>query len=188
MTEETLRSALLTLADLPDDFFEYPQRDPFGPTFVSGDEAGRRLVDLTNMLVEATDPTNIATVHTIVGNPAGSFLFHNIASYPVDRARQIYDDFTAAATECRSYVMELHDGQQVGIEQVDVSRIDLGDSAHRIRWVTPVPGYTVETAWTFMRMGGILNWLNSRFPDTAELDRLSALSVDRLRKVTQQVS
>jgi hypothetical protein len=186
--EQKLKSALLTKNDLPEDFGEEDPQAALGPAFVSGDEAGRRLVDLTNLLAEGTDQDNITTAHVMFGNPAGSFLYNNVGSYPVDRARQLFDEFTAAAADCKAYVMALRDGDQVTIEQVEVSDVELGDGAQRVRWVTKVPGFNIETAWIIARVDGVLTLVNTRFPDPGELERLAAISVNRVREANHQMA
>jgi predicted deacylase len=188
MKADMLKAALLTRADLADDFHEDEPTAAFGPKFISGDEAGRRVVELTNLLVEGSDPDNLATVHVMFGNPAGSFLFHNLGSYPTDRAKELFDDFTGAVANCNAYVMELNDKAQVAIERTDVRPVSLGDSAQRVTWITKVPGYTIDTAWVFARVDGVLILVNTRFPDASEVDRLAELSVRRLQEVGQTVS
>ncbi|MBL1087677.1 hypothetical protein JK359_38100 [Streptomyces actinomycinicus] len=175
---------LLREEDLEESFFGEEPSAAYDPVFVSGDESGRALVDLTNMLTHGTHPETTHHATALFTNVVGSVIFHHVAQFGNGACRQVYRELHDAVRDCAQYRMELNDGVQLDITKAGLEPVGLGDAGFTARWSSTVDHFRIETAWVVVVKGDILTFVNTRIPSDAEIHRLARIAVDRVAEPT----
>ncbi|MEU3827354.1 hypothetical protein GT045_15085 [Streptomyces sp. SID486] len=184
MGEDAFRQLLLREEDLEESFFGEEPSAAYDPVFVSGDESGRALVDLTNMLTHGSHPDTTHHASALFTNIVGSVVFHHVARFAGGSCRQVYQEFSDAVRACARYRMELNDGVQLDITRTGLEPVALGDGGFLARWSSTVDHFRIETAWAIVRKGDVLTFVNVRIPDESEVHRLARVAVDRVAELT----
>jgi hypothetical protein len=184
MDDAAFQQLLLREEDLEESFFGEEPSAAYDPVFVSGDESGRAIVDLTNMLTHGTHPETTHHASALFTNIVGSVVFHHIAQFGNGTCRQVYQELVDAVRSCARYRMELNDGVQLDITRVDLGPVELGDDGFVVRWLSTVDHFRIETSWVIVAKGDILSFVNTRIPDEAEIHRLARIAVDRVADLT----
>ncbi|MEU6485714.1 hypothetical protein [Streptomyces sp. NPDC046887] len=184
MDDAAFRQLLLDEEDLDESFFGEEPSAAYDPVFVSGDESGRTLVDLTNMLTHGSHPDTTHHASALFTNIVGSVVFHHVAQFGQGACREVYEQFHDAASRCGHYRMELNDGVQLDITRTALEPVDLGDGGFAVRWVSTVDHFRIETAWVVVAKDSVLTFVNARIPDPAEVHRLAAVAVGRVADLT----
>ena len=173
---------LLTEDDLEESFFGEEPSAAYGPAFVSGDESGRTLIDIVNMLTHGTHPETMHHASALFTNPMGMVVFHNVTQFGDQACQQVHQQLVAALRDCGSYRMELNDGVQFDVAKTGLEPLDDGDGgALIVRWLTTADQYRIEGAWAVAAQDDILTFINTRAPDQEEIRRLARISLDRIR-------
>jgi hypothetical protein len=180
MDDTAFQQLLLKEKNLEESFFGEEPSAAYDPIFISGDEAGQVIVDLTNMLTHGTHPETTNHGSALFTNVAGSVIFHHVARFGNQACQQVFQDLLDAVRDCGQYRMELNDGVQLDITKIDLGSIDLGDGGFLVRWLSTVDHFRIETAWAIVRKGDFLSFINTRIPDKSEIDRLARVAVDRI--------
>ncbi|MFD0278634.1 hypothetical protein ACFVHB_32655 [Kitasatospora sp. NPDC127111] len=180
MDDTAFQRLLLTEEDLEESFFGEEPSAAYDPRFVSGDESGRTIVDLTNMLTHGTHPETRRHGSALFTNVVGSVVFHHVAQFDQQACRQVYQELLEAVHACGQYRMELNDGVQLDITKVDSEPLDLGDGGILVRWLSAVDHFRIETTWAIAVKGDVLSFVNTRIPDPAEVHRLARIAVGRV--------
>lgn len=184
MDDTAFRRLLLSEEDLPESFSGEEPSAAYDPVFVSGDESGRAIVDVTNTLTRGTHPEMTHHASALFTNVVGSVVFHHVAQFRNGACRQVYQGLFDAVRHCAAYRMELNDGVQLDITKVDLAPVELGDAGFTVRWLSTVDHFRIETAWVIVRRDGVLNFINTRVPDEAETHRLARIAVERVTDLT----
>ncbi|MFF3326332.1 hypothetical protein [Streptomyces sp. NPDC002889] len=180
MDDAAFQQLLLNEEDLEESFFGEEPSAAYDPVFVSGDESGRAIVDLTNMLTHGTHPETTHHASALFTNIVGSVVFHHVAQFGNGACLQVFQQFFDAVSDCGHYQMELNDGVQLDITRVDLGPVDLGDDGFVVRWLSTVDHFRIETAWVIVTKGNILSFINARISDQSEIHRLARIAVDRV--------
>ncbi|MFH8282505.1 hypothetical protein [Streptomyces antibioticus] len=184
MDDAAFRQLLLREEDLEESFFGEEPSAAYDPAYVSGDESGRAIVDLTNMLTHGTHPDTTHHASALFTNVVGSVVFHHVAQFGNGACRQVYQQLHDAVRACERYRMELNDGVQLDISRVDLAPIELGDGGFVVRWLSTVDHFRIETAWAIVTKDDVLTFVNTRIPDEWEIHRLARTAVDRVADLT----
>ncbi len=180
MDDTAFQRLLLTEEDLEESFFGEEPSAAYDPVFISGDPAGRSIVDLTNMLTRGTHPETLHHGSALFTNAVGSVVFHHVAQFDGPACRQVFQELLDAVQDCREYRMELNDGVRIDITRTGSEPLDLGDGGILVRWVSTVDHFRIVTAWAVVIKGDVLSFVNTRIPDHAETHRLARVAVDRI--------
>ncbi|MCX4587509.1 hypothetical protein [Streptomyces sp. NBC_01481] len=184
MDDAAFQQLLLREEDLEESFFGEEPSAAYDPAFVSGDESGRAIVDLTNMLTHGTHPETTHHASALFTNIVGSVVFHHVAQFGNGACRQVFQELFDAVRDCAHYRMELNDGVQLDITRVELGPVEVGDSGFLVRWLSTVDHFRIETAWVIFPKDDILNFINIRIPDESEIHRLAGIAVDRVADLT----
>ncbi|MFI5978804.1 hypothetical protein [Streptomyces sp. NPDC051452] len=184
MDDAAFQLLLLREEDLEESFYGEEPSAAYDPAFVSGDESGRAIVDLTNMLTHGTHPETVHHASALFTNVVGSVVFHHVAQFGHGTCRQIYQELFDAVHACAQYRMELNDGVRLDISRVDLAPVELGDGGFLVRWLSTVDHFRIETAWVIVAKDDILTFVNARVPDESEIHRLARIAVDRVTEPT----
>ncbi|MFE9776413.1 hypothetical protein ACFYOV_33120 [Streptomyces sp. NPDC005931] len=184
MDDAAFQQLLLREEDLEESFFGEEPSAAYDPAFVSGDESGRVIVDLTNMLTHGTHPDTTHHASALFTNIVGSVVFHHVAQFGNGACRQVYQELFDAVHACAQYRMELNDGVRLDITRVDLVPVDLGDGGFLVRWLSCVDHFRIQTAWVIVAQDDILTFVNARVPDESEIHRLARIAVDRIADLT----
>ncbi|MCM2423935.1 hypothetical protein [Streptomyces sp. RKAG293] len=184
MDDTAFQTLLLREEDLEESFFGEEPSAAYDPTFVSGDESGRAIVDLTNMLTHGTHPEATQHASALFTNVVGSVVFHHVTRFGQQACRQVFEEISAAVRDCTHYRMELNDGVQLDITKVGLEPISVGDGSFLVRWLSTVEHFRIETAWVLVMKDDILSLVNTRIPDESEPRRLARIAVDRVSDLT----
>ncbi|MEU6070014.1 MULTISPECIES: hypothetical protein [Streptomyces] len=184
MDDAAFGQLLLREEDLEELFFGEEPSAAYDPVFVSGDESGRAIVELTNMLTHGTHPETTHHASALFTNIVGSVVFHHVAQFGNGACRQVYQEFFAAVRDCAQYRMELNDGVQLDIARVGLEAVELGDGGFLARWSSTVDHFRIETSWVIVMKDDLLTFVNTRIPDKTEIHRLARIAVDRVTELT----
>ncbi|AVH60765.1 MULTISPECIES: hypothetical protein [Streptomyces] len=184
MDDAAFPQLLLNEEDLEESFYGEEPSAAYDPVFVSGDESGQAIVDLTNMLTHGTHPETTHHASALFTNIVGSVVFHHVAQFGNGACRQVYQELFDAVRDCAHYRMGLNDGVQLDITRVDLGPVELGDGGFVVRWLSTVDHFRIETAWVIVPKDGILNFINTRIPDGSEIHRLARIAIDRVANLT----
>jgi hypothetical protein len=184
MDDAAFQQLLLREEDLEESFFGEEPSAAYDPAFVSGDESGRAIVDLTNMLTHGTHPETAHHASALFTNIVGSVVFHHVAQFGNGVCRQVYEELFDAVCECAQYRMALNDGVELDITRVDLAPIELGDRGFVVQWLSAIDHFRIRTAWVIVAKDDILTFVNARIPDESEIHRLARTAVDRVADLT----
>ncbi|MFI0999385.1 hypothetical protein ACIP10_29740 [Streptomyces galbus] len=184
MDDAAFQQLLLREEDLEESFYGEEPSAAYDPVFVSGDESGRALVDLTNMLTHGGHPDTVHHASALFTNVVGSVVFHHVAQFRGGACRQVYQELNDAVHACTHYRMELNDGVRLDISRVDLRPVKLGDGGFLVRWVSTVDHFVIDTAWVIAAKDDVLTFVNTRIPDESEILRLARIAVDRVTEPT----
>ncbi|KUO08884.1 hypothetical protein [Streptomyces sp. DSM 15324] len=176
-----MQQFLLTEDDLDESFFGEEPSVAYDPVFVSGDESGRVLIDLINMLTHGSHPEASDHASALYTSVVGSVVFHNVSRFAGTGAQRVFQEFVEALHKCDAYRMQLNDGMQFDVSKAAVEPLDgsTGDAVVT-RWVTTSEEYRIEGSWAVAVEGDVLSFVNVRVPDASAIHRLARMALDRL--------
>src|ERR1700751_1573946 len=105
MDDAAFPQLLLSEEDLEESFYGEEPSAAYDPVFVSGDESGQAIVDLTNMLTHGTHPETTHHASALFTNIVGSVVFHHVAQFGNGACRQVYQELFDAVRDCAHYRM-----------------------------------------------------------------------------------
>ncbi|MFF2144919.1 hypothetical protein [Kitasatospora sp. NPDC058190] len=180
MGNPTMEQLLLREEDLEESFFGEEPSVAYDPVFLSGDESGKVLIDLINLLTRGTHPEATDHASALFTSVVGSVVFHHVTRFGNGTARQIFATFATALDSCDSYRMQLNDGMQFDVTKDTVEPLAGDDDVLVTRWVTTSEEYRIEGSWAVAVKGDVLSFVNVRDPDRSEIHRLTRVALDRI--------
>ncbi|GAA2598302.1 MULTISPECIES: hypothetical protein [Streptomyces] len=182
MGDTTMESLLLTEDDLDESFFGEEPSVAYDPVFVSGDDSGRVLIGLINMLTHGSHTETADHASALYTSVVGSVVFHNVTRFDDGAAQRVFQEFVDALDKCESYRMQLNDGMQFDVTKAAVEPLEGSNDggAFVTRWVTTSEEYRIEGSWAVAVKGDLLSFVNVRLPGASEIHRLAGEALRRL--------
>ncbi len=179
---DSFEQFLLSEDDLDESFFGEEPSAAYDPSFLSGDESGKFLVDFVNGLTHGSHPGTVDHASALFTSAVGNVVFHNVTRFSGDSGQQLHEQFLTSLRACARYRMELNDGAQFDVEKLGV---DEEDDVTFARWLTTEEPYRLEGLWAVSLKDSVLSFVNTRNPDKSEIRRLAKVALERISKVPQ---